>query len=29
MLAELHGTTPEEMARITAQNAAELFGIAL
>jgi TatD DNase family protein len=29
MLAELHGTTPEEMARITAQNAAVLFGIAL
>jgi TatD DNase family protein len=29
MLAELHGTTPEEMARITAQNAAEFFGIAL
>ena len=29
MLAELHGKTPEEMARITAENAAKLFGITL
>ena len=29
MLAELHGVTPDEMARITAQNAARLFSIDL
>ena len=29
MLAELHGNPPEEMARITAENAAKLFGITL
>ncbi len=28
-LAELHGVTPEQMARLTAENAARLFGISL